>query len=99
MKARERDWNAEVVGGLRSELQDRIAALSAKWREEKAARGGQREEVEGATEKAKAETVEDSDDDIVVGEIVSRAPVKKAVGKGKAARSTEKEEAKASRLR
>lgn len=71
---RNRIWQAESVPHMREEMRERILNESATWKAVKKERGQRC--VEQGTECTSAQVVEDSDDDIVVGEVIRAAPMK-----------------------
>jgi hypothetical protein len=102
---REQDWDAAAVTGFRDELRARAESLADQWRQERAAREEHRrrerekEAASAAALSAMPEAVEDSDDDIIVGEVVTKTKAAPAKGKGKAKATPALEQSKADRLR
>lgn len=92
-KERETDWDADVVGTLRDTLLAKTLSLSEEWKKEKAAKEAQKKrDAAGSTTPSVAEGAEvipDSDDEIIVGEVISKS-VAKRVAKGKQAAKNEK---------
>lgn len=81
-KERDVDWDNENVGKLREELLTSAEALSEEWKRDRTAKEEQKKKE--TTEVAgNPDIVEDSDDDIVVSEVVVRAKPTKGKGKGK----------------
>lgn len=97
-KEREQDWDAEAVLNFRDELMAKAESLSDVWKKEKEQK---RKEAETAPSGATSEAALDgSDDEIIVGEIISKPKPTNAKGKGKAkAPAPPAEETKADRLR
>lgn len=92
-KERESDWDADAVGSLRETLLAKIMSLSDEWKKEKAVREEQKrkEVAEGTGAPAPdGEVIPDSDDEIIVGEVVSKTSAKKGAGKGKQASKNDK---------
>lgn len=80
----------------------RTQSLSEAWKQEKVAREEMRkkETADAGPSATTSEGVVDSDDDIIVGEIISKPKASNARGKGKAkAKPTSTEQTKADRLR
>ncbi|KAI8978855.1 hypothetical protein BD414DRAFT_120430 [Trametes punicea] len=87
------DWYTGSMANLRQEFREKTLALSEAWKKERVIREGAKEE--SINEKANApepEVIEDSDDEIIVGEII---PASKTPNKGGKKRAT----GKAARLR
>ena len=91
-KEREKDWEADVVGSLRETFLAQTLSLSEEWKKEKAAKEEQKKrDQERAAEQDRAEkaaneveVVAESDDEIIIGEVVKKAHLsKRDTGKGK----------------
>ena len=92
-----------MIGDAREGLLKRIVELSKTWKEEKAAKDKEKEkqkQKEGSTASSTdaKKPVEISDDEIEVGEVITRSDAKKAA-RAKARANNEPRESKASRLR
>ena len=96
-KDRNEAWQADTVKNMREEMRQRILEESAKWKaeKEKEREASEANKVVGnCTDDAKV--ADDSDSDIVVGEVVKTVPTK-PVGRGR--KSTGPTTAAAARLR
>lgn len=102
-REREQDWDAEAVINFRNELMATAESLSDVWKKEKVTREEQkRKEAEAAPSGATSEAAPDeSDDEIIVGEIITKPKPASTRGKGKAKApaAAATEETKADRLR
>ncbi|KAJ3528935.1 hypothetical protein NM688_g7926 [Phlebia brevispora] len=108
-KEREQDWEADTVAGLRENLYDRIMELSAKWKDSRPSKGKEKEvqlkdiadtATTGPSTRAVSVVVDEDDEEIEIGEIISKAPAKKGNAKTKAAQALGKDsETRATRIR
>lgn len=106
-REREADWDAAGIASLRDTLLMQTQSLSDLWKQEKAAKEEQRkrETAEAGPSATASEGggAPESDDEIIVSEIVSKAKASRTKGKGKApaaaAARKEEGETKAERFR
>lgn len=97
-KERDDDWDNEKVSELREALLKSAGDLSEEWKKDRAAKEEQKKK-EVAEVAGKPDVIEDSDDDIVVSEVVVKAKPGKGKGKGKMKALPVGGETKADRLR
>lgn len=101
-KERELDWEASNVADLRDTLLVTAKSLSEEWKKEKTAKEEQKKKETAESNGVAAPedvVIPDSDDEIIVGEVVTKPGIKKGAGKGKQPVKTRKSEGDAMRLR